>query len=329
MGRVDDIAKRFSLAGVLDENARARERYPISEIEVAQIADHPDNCAYSMDEEAIRALAESIRRDGLTDIPLVRRMDDGTFQMISGHRRKAAYAMLSGEDDAFSKMPCRIIEGLSDEEARTLLHTANYFTRELTVMERARATRALGIEARRMREADPGLTGVRTSDLKAAIIKAQTGRDIAPRTIEHHERIARTVETKLDPRWQERAERGELSDADIQRLAKMGRAEQAELAATLPSGVPASPAIKEAAQAAQNASKKRRKRRPDPTAQSLRSNPSELVSKAAELIRQARLAVADGAPIEASAVSGAERELAEIRLEIRKLPVAPGADPAQ
>lgn len=269
MGRVDDIARRFSLAGVLDENARAREKYPIAELDVASIADHPDNGAYSMDGDAIRSLADSIRRDGLTDIPLVRRMEDGSFQMISGHRRKAAFALLAAGDDAFSKIPCRIIEGISDEESRTLLHTANYFTRELTVMERARATQALGIEVKRMREADPGLKGVRGADIKAAIIKAQTGRDIAPRTIEHHERIARAVETKLEPQWRQRAEGGELSDSDIQRLAKMGRAEQAELAAAAPSGKPVSELIKKAAQASKNASKKRDKRRSDATAQNL------------------------------------------------------------
>ena len=38
MARVEEIARRFSLAGVLDDDARARERYPISEIEVADIA---------------------------------------------------------------------------------------------------------------------------------------------------------------------------------------------------------------------------------------------------------------------------------------------------
>lgn len=313
MGRVDDIARRFSLAGVLDENARAREKYPIVELDVASIADHPDNGAYSMDGDAICSLADSIRRDGLTDIPLVRRMEDGSFQMISGHRRKAAFALLAAGDDAFSKIPCRIIEGISDEESRTLLHTANYFTRELTVMERARATQALGIEVKRMREADPGLKGVRGADIKAAIIKAQTGRDIAPRTIEHHERIARAVETKLEPQWRQRAEGGELSDSDIQRLARMGRAEQAELAASAPSGKPVSELIKEAERASKNASKKRDKRRSDATAQNLRSNPSALVSQAAELLRQARSAMAAGAAVSPEPVAEAERELAAVR----------------
>ena len=31
MGRVDDIAKRFSLAGVLDEDRQAKQRFPVEE----------------------------------------------------------------------------------------------------------------------------------------------------------------------------------------------------------------------------------------------------------------------------------------------------------
>ena len=266
-----------------------------------------------MDEGAIRSLAESIRRDGLTDIPLVRRLDDGSFQMISGHRRKAAYELLAREDPSFSRMPCRIIEGIGDDEALTLLHTANYFTRELTVIERARATQALGIEVRRMREADPSLRGVRSSSLKAAIIKAQTGRDVAPRTIEHHERIARVVEESLEPVWRERAERGELSDADIQRLAKMGRPAQAEAAAAAAAGKPAAAAIKEAARMRGGQPKGGRGRKAGPTAQSLRTDPTELVSRAAGLVREARTAMAQGAELDPAALDELEREVAATR----------------
>ena len=130
---------------MLDRNASTRSDYPVERIPVGEIADHPANAAYSMDDAGIAQLARSIKEEGLTDLPLVRKLDDGGWQMVSGHRRKAAFALLAAGDDAFSKIPCRIIEGISDEESRTLLHTANYFTRELTVMERARATQALGV----------------------------------------------------------------------------------------------------------------------------------------------------------------------------------------
>ena len=64
--------------------------------------------------------------------------------MVSGHRRKAAYAMLAEGDPEFERLPCRVVDGMSDEDALVLLHTANYFTRELNVIERAEASRALG-----------------------------------------------------------------------------------------------------------------------------------------------------------------------------------------
>ena len=60
MGRVDDIAKRFSLAGVLDEDRQAKQKFPVEEIEVTAIEDHPANVAYSMDEDGIKSLAESM-----------------------------------------------------------------------------------------------------------------------------------------------------------------------------------------------------------------------------------------------------------------------------
>ena len=221
MGRVDDIAKRFSLAGVLDEDRQAKQRFPVEEIEVAAIEDHPANAAYSMDEDGIASLAESIKKDGLTDIPLVRRKADGGFQMLSGHRRKAAYALLAKEDPAFGRMPCRIVEGIGDDQAVTLLHTANYFTRQLNVVERARATQALGVQVERMRAENPELKGVRTADLKAAIIRNQTGRNISPATVKHQELVAKKVESDLTGPWRERALANAISERDIENLASL------------------------------------------------------------------------------------------------------------
>lgn len=311
MGRVDDIARRFSLAGVLDDDRLAKERFPVEEVEVADIADHPDNVAYSMDEAGIRALADSIAKDGLTDIPLVRRLDDGGLQMVSGHRRKAAYALLAESDPAYAKMPCRIVAGIDDDQARVLLHAANYFTRKLSVVEQARATQALGLQVKRMREEDPGLKGTRSADLKAAIIRAQTGRDIAPRTIEHHERIARTVEAKLVPEWQARAEAGELTDRDIGRLAKLGADKQAEIAAAAANGAEkasASALIKEAADEQKAA--KRRGRKPK---RSLRGEPDELLAQALSALQAAHAAIAAGGAFDVAKLAAVEEEAAAIR----------------
>lgn len=235
MGSAKDIAKGFTIPGLLNENTLTQRNYPVSEIELSRIEDHPNNNVYSMDETAIAKLAQSIKEQGLTDLPLVRKTSDGSFQMISGHRRKAAYALLASEDDTFSKMPCRIIEDLSDEESVMLLHAANYFTRTLTVTERAAATRALGVVVEQRRSEDPSLTGMRTEDIKATIIAEQTGRKVSGKTIKRQEALAELIETRLIEAWRTKAESGSLSASCVEQIACLTESKQVELYDNLPS----------------------------------------------------------------------------------------------
>jgi ParB family chromosome partitioning protein len=300
MGRVDDLARRFSLAGVLDEERQSKERYPVEELEVSEIEDHPANGAYSMDPNGIRSLAESIRKDGLTDIPLVRRLPDGGFQMLSGHRRKAAYALLAEDDPSFSRMPCRIVEGITDDQALTLLHTANYFTRELNVIERAKATQALGIQVERMRASDPDLKGVATDELKAAIIRNQTGRSISGRTVRRQEAVARKAEQDLVGGWRERALASEIGDRDIENLASLPHERQGRLLTeTSGMGRPeTSAAIRAAA----------REERPDT---------SKALGKAATFLRSALKSAKAGGEVDEDKLKAVERLAASLRARIQ------------
>lgn len=230
MSAPKDIAAGFSISGLLDTESKTRNRFPVLEISVADIADHPSNIAYSMEESGIKALADSIAKDGLTDLPLVRKMEDGSWQMISGHRRRAAYALLAEANDAYSKMPCRIVEGIDDTQALVLLHTANYFVRELSITERAAATKALGIEVERKRSADPSLVGKRTEDIKADIIAEQTGRRVSGKTIKREEDLAETIERELSDEWKAPANSGEISVAAVKALANLDGEEQSRIA---------------------------------------------------------------------------------------------------
>ena len=222
-------ASGFTISGLLDKNAATRSDYPVERIPVGEIADHPENTAYSMDDAGIAQLAKSIEKEGLTDLPLVRKLDDGSWQMVSGHRRKAAYAMLAEEDERYAQIPCRIIRGISDEQSGMLLHAANYFVRNLTVTERAAASRALGMEVERMRVENPELSGMRTEDIKAAIISEQTGRKVSGKTIQRQESLARKIEEDLVAGWREAALSDSLSADAVNALAKMEPDEQERL----------------------------------------------------------------------------------------------------
>lgn len=219
----------FTISGLLDKSSSTRNDYPVEEIPVEAIADHPANTAYSMDEAGIVQLAKSIKEEGLTDLPLVRKLDDGGWQMVSGHRRKAAYAMLSKDDERYALIPCRIIRDISDEQSIMLLHAANYFVRNLTVTERAAASRALGVEVERMRAENPELSGMRTEDIKAAIISEQTGRKVSGKTIQRQESLARKIEEKLTPQWREAALADALSADAVNIIAELDSDEQEKL----------------------------------------------------------------------------------------------------
>lgn len=221
-------AASFSISGLLDSQSKTRERYPVVEIETDAIQDHPNNAIYSMDETEIERLAESIKRDGLTDLPLVRKLPDGQWQMLSGHRRKAAFAMLSINDHRYDKMPCRVVDSISDAQALTLLHTANLFTRQLSVTERAAASRALGVEVEQLRESNPELRGQRTEDIKASIISQQTGRKVSGKTIKRQEDMAERA-AALGPGWQKIADRELLSADALRALEAMDPAEADKL----------------------------------------------------------------------------------------------------
>ena len=220
-----DVAEGFSISGLLDAGAQTASKFPVREIPLADIQEHPGNAAYSMDDEGIARLADSIRRDGLTDLPLVRRVEGGGFQMISGHRRMAAFRLLAQQGPSYSKLPCRVISDVSDEQALVLLHTANFFTRALTVTERAAATKALGIQVEQMRASDPTLAGMRTEDVKARIVEEMTGRKVSGKTIKREEALAEKV-AGLIPEWREVADAGELSAKAIDALGKSGEATQ-------------------------------------------------------------------------------------------------------
>lgn len=213
--KANSAAASFSISGLLDSQAKTRDRYPVVEIEIATIQDHPNNSIYSMDMDEIERLAQSIKQDGLTDLPLVRKLPDGQWQMLSGHRRKAAFTLLSSSDEQYSSMPCRVVDSITDAQALTLLHTANLFTRQLSVSERAAASRALGEEVEQLRESNPELRGQRTEDIKASIISQQTGRKVSGKTIKRQEDMAQRA-AALGPGWQKLAD-CELLSADALR----------------------------------------------------------------------------------------------------------------
>ena len=68
--------------------------YQTLALPVDSIQSHPEN-DFTMDESEMQELVASIRSEGLGQLPLVRKLPDGAYQMIAGHRRLEAYRRLA------------------------------------------------------------------------------------------------------------------------------------------------------------------------------------------------------------------------------------------
>lgn len=96
---VEKKKPRFELKGVDDlfttQEVRDERKLPrIRELPIDQIADFPDHPYKVRDDEDMMDLMESIRENGVLTPVTVRKIPGGTFEMISGHRRKRACELL-------------------------------------------------------------------------------------------------------------------------------------------------------------------------------------------------------------------------------------------
>ena len=92
----------------------------VQEIPISEISDFPDHPFKVRQDEAMQNMTESIRENGVRQPAIVRPMPDGGYQMLSGHRRKAA-CMAIGK----LTIPA-VVREMSDDEAIICMVEANH-----------------------------------------------------------------------------------------------------------------------------------------------------------------------------------------------------------
>ena len=103
----------------------------IQEIEISKISDFPHHPFKVVDDDKMDALIESIKQQGILVPAIVRLKEDGTYEMISGHRRKHALSKIG-----IKTIKC-IIKELNDDEAKILMVDSNIQREELLPSEKA------------------------------------------------------------------------------------------------------------------------------------------------------------------------------------------------
>ena len=114
-----------------EESRAEAEKEHVQEIPIAEIDDFPDHPFHVDIDDAMREMAESVKRFGILSPAVVRQKEDGRYELISGHRRKKA-CELAGID----KMPV-IVRNMDRDEAIIFMVDSNLQRERLLPSEKA------------------------------------------------------------------------------------------------------------------------------------------------------------------------------------------------
>lgn len=144
------MAKKFSisedmLSGISKNTKKvstleAKENFKIEYIDIGNIIRNKNNF-YEITE--IDELAEDIQLNGLNHNLVVRPIEDGLYELISGERRYTALKDLVDKgENRFKKVPCKVSE-LNDLDSEIVLIQANAQSRELSEVDKLKQVERL------------------------------------------------------------------------------------------------------------------------------------------------------------------------------------------
>lgn len=139
------------------------KRDMVLDLPLDQIGDFPNHPFKVRQDEAMMEMMESVQLDGVLVPGLVRQLADGSYQMVSGHRRKLA-SRLAGLDT----LPC-IVRDLTDDEAIIVMVDSNLQREKVLPSEKAFAYR-MKLEAMRRQ-------GKRTDLTSTPVVEKLKGKD--------------------------------------------------------------------------------------------------------------------------------------------------------
>ena len=130
------------------EQRDAAKRDVVLDLPLDQIGDFPNHPFKVRQDEAMMEMMESVQLHGVLVPGLVRQLADGSYQMVSGHRRKLA-SRLAGLDT----LPC-IVRDLTDDEAIIIMVDSNLQREKVLPSEKAFAYK-MKLEAMRRQAGRP------------------------------------------------------------------------------------------------------------------------------------------------------------------------------
>lgn len=187
----------------MNDKERAENKLPkIFDIPLSEIDDFPDHPYRVLDDEDMQNLMESIKDRGVITPAMVRKKDDGRYEMISGHRRKHASERLGLET-----LRCEVVE-VSRDEAIILMVDSNSQRSEIAPTDKGKAYK-MKLEAIKRQQ------GERTDLTSAPLVQKLDGKSsrelLAEASDDSHEQIRRYIRlTYLVDELQDFVDKGQM-----------------------------------------------------------------------------------------------------------------------
>lgn len=108
-----------------------KKKENIEQIDISLIDNFEKHPFKVVENDELKSLQESIKTNGILSPTIVRKKDNGRYEMISGHRRKYACQLLG-----FEKIPC-VIKDLTDDAATIYMVDSNLQREKLLPSEKA------------------------------------------------------------------------------------------------------------------------------------------------------------------------------------------------
>ena len=204
---------------IAQENGEKIQQIPLSELHTPQI--HPFKVT---NDEKMQEMAESIKKYGVMTPAIVRPLDEGGYELISGNRRKYAAEMAGLET-----MPA-IVRDLDDDAAIILMVDANLQREEILPSERAFAYK-LKLEAMKRQAGRPSKNSVPL----AQNFGGKTSREILGEQVgESQDQIRRYIRlTELTPALLEMVDEKLMSFRPAVEVSYLTKEEQEQLAESI------------------------------------------------------------------------------------------------
>jgi len=205
--RSNQVAKVF--ATIQDYGDIDREK--VVEIPLAEISDFPNHPFKVKIDDEMKNMAESISQYGVLVPCIVRPKEGGGYEMVSGHRRKAASGIAEK-----TAIPC-ITRNLTDDEAVIIMVDSNLQREKILPSEKAFAYK-MKLDAMRRQQ------GERADLTSATVLQKSDGKTsrelLAEESPDSHEQIRKYIRlTELIPQLLDMVDNAVIRDKDNQQIA--------------------------------------------------------------------------------------------------------------